>query len=347
MSTRDSAVSEAIERLAAGRDLAAAEAEAAFSEIMEGRASEVRKAALLMGLRAKGETSGEVAGGVRALRRAMVEIPYSERDRLVDTCGTGGGSVTTFNISTAAGFVVAGGGVPVAKHGNRSYSSRCGSADVLEALGVRIDLAPDEMAQVLERVGLSFLFAPTLHPAMRHLVGVRRGLGVPTIMNLLGPLTNPARVRRQVVGVSDPRLVPLVAGALADLGHTRALVVYGEPGLDELSPLGVSRCVRVEDGVTEEFDLDPAAELGWTDLELSELAGGEPDQNARRVRELLEGGGPRTARAAVSLNAAAGFYVAGRVETLVEGVELAESVLDEGKGWEVLEELREATAAVT
>ncbi len=342
MSSETPALSQAIKKLAAREDLTAVEAEEAFVEVMEGRASDIQKSALLMGLRAKGETPAEVAGGVRALRRAMIEVPVPDRDSAIDTCGTGGG-MTTFNISTAAAFVVAGGGVPVAKHGNRSFSSRCGSADVLEALGVNLALEPQRMGEILKEVGLSFLFAQSLHPAMRHLGPVRRELGTPTIMNLLGPITNPARVRRQVVGVADPSTLSLVAGALADLGHIRALVVHGEPGLDELSPLGVNEMVRVSDGTTEPATLDPVSELGWTGLDSSELAGGEPADNARVIEAVLRGRGARAARAAVSLNAAAGFYVAGVSETVVEGVERGEAILDEGKGLEKLEALREAT----
>src|SRR5688572_31420127 len=205
---------------------------------MTGDATPAQIAALLVGLRVKGETAAEIAGVAQALRAAMVPLEVPDASALVDTCGTGGGAVTTFNISTAAAFVAAGAGVRIAKHGNRSFSSRCGSADILEALGVHIELTPDGMADVLERAGIVFMFAPLLHPAMRHVAPVRRELGMPTIMNLLGPLTNPASARRQVVGVADPALMDLIAGALHQLGHLRALVVHGEPGLDELSPVG-------------------------------------------------------------------------------------------------------------
>jgi anthranilate phosphoribosyltransferase len=343
VSSNSDALATAILKLADRRDLRAAETEAAFRVVMEGRASPVEISALLMGLRVKGETPEEVAGGVRALRGAMVRVEVPDPDALVDTCGTGGGAVTTFNISTAAAFVLAGDGVPVAKHGNRSFSSRCGSADVLEALGVRITLTPEEMGAVLERAGLTFMFAPTLHPAMKHVAPIRRELAVPTVMNLLGPLTNPAGARRQVVGVSDPGLLPLVAGALSELGHLRGLVVHGAPGLDEMSPVGVTRGIRIEEGRLEEIAFDPARELGWSDLDVRELAGGEPPENARLIEAVLSGRGPRAARAAVALNAAGGFLVAGAVETLVEGVERAEAALDEGKGLAALERLREAT----
>ena len=203
-------------------------------------------AGVLVGLRAKGIRPSEVAGGVRALRKAMLPVASSDADRLVDTAGTGGGSVTTFNISTAAALVAAGAGVPVAKHGNRSFTSRCGSADVLEVLGVGIELTPERMAEVLAEAGIVFMFAPLLHPAMRHVGPVRRKLGITTIMNILGPLTNPAGARRQVIGVADPSLLDLIPGALQELGHIRALVVHGDPGMDELSPVGTTRVVELQ-----------------------------------------------------------------------------------------------------
>ncbi|MGD8697770.1 MAG: anthranilate phosphoribosyltransferase [Gemmatimonadales bacterium] len=343
----NSALSGAIRKLASRQDLSAEETEAAFTVVMEGHASDVQKSALLIGLRAKGETPHEVAGGVRALRKAMVAVRVPEPDAVVDTCGTGGGSVATFNISTAAAFALAGAGVPVAKHGNRSFSSRCGSADVLEALGIQLPLTPQRMERVFESVGLSFLFAPRLHPAMKHLGSVRKELAVATIMNILGPLTNPARARRQVVGVSDPGLLHLVAEALQELGHIRALVVHGEPGMDELSPLGPTHGVRVDSGGLEEFVFDPVKTLGWNHFDASDLAGGEPEDNARVIEQVLAGKGAPGARAAVVLNAAAGFYVAGSVETLQDGVDLAESALDERKGLEALERIREVTRSET
>jgi len=336
-------LSKAIRKLAERQDLSALETEAAFTVVMEGHASDVQKSALLMGLRAKGETPHEVAGGVRALRQAMIVVNVPDPDAVVDTCGTGGGSLTTFNISTAAAFVLAGAGVPVAKHGNRSFSSRCGSADVLEALGIQLPLTPQRMERVFEQVGLSFLFAPRLHPAMKHFAEVRRELAVATIMNILGPLTNPARARRQVVGVSNPKLLMLVAEALQELGHIRALVVHGEPGMDELSPVGPTQVVRVENGTLEGFVFDPARALGWKRLSASGLAGGDPQDNARIIESVLAGKGTRAARAAVVLNAAAGFYVADSTDTLEDGVGLAEAALDERKGLEALDRIREVT----
>jgi anthranilate phosphoribosyltransferase len=330
-------------RAATLRPLSAAEAERAFGEVMEGRATPVQMAALLVAIRVRGAVPDEVAGGVRALRRVMVAVPVDSTADLVDTCGTGGGALTTFNISTAAALVAAGAGVRVAKHGNRSFTSRCGSADVLEALGVRLDLAPEQEARVLEETGIVFMFAPLHHPAMRHVGPVRRELGMPTLMNVLGPLTNPAMARRQVVGVSDPGLLELIAGGLRELGHERALVVHGEPGMDELSPIGPTAVIELRDGELTRSTLDPRAELGWEPADVEGLGGSEPEENARTIERVLRGRAGGSARAAVALNAGAAVYVAGMAETLVEGVGKAEEALDGGAGWTALEALRAAT----
>jgi anthranilate phosphoribosyltransferase len=332
----------ALIRHAAARPLSAAEAEGAFAEVMEGRATPVQIAALLVAIRVRGAVASEVAGGVRALRRAMVAVP-ADAAGLVDTCGTGGGAITTFNISTAAALLAAGAGARVAKHGNRSFTSRCGSADVLEALGVRLELTPEQEARVLERTGIVFMFAPLHHPAMKHVGPIRRELGMPTIMNVLGPVTNPAGARRQVVGVSDPALLELIAGALAELGHDRALVVHGEPGLDELSPLGTSQVLEVADGAWTRRTFDPAAELGWGRLSADGLEGGDREENAAKVEGVLRGSLGGAARAAVVLNAGAALYCAGVAPSLVDGIHGAESALDAGLGWAKLEELREAS----
>ncbi len=329
-----------IRKLTDGDSLTAGEAEAALGEVMRGVASEAEIAGLLVALRTRGETGAEVAGGVRALRGAMVPLE-AEAERPVDTCGTGGGSLTTFNISTVSALVAAGAGQPVAKHGNRSYSSKCGSADVLEELGVAIEMEPEELAPVFEETGFAFMFAPTYHPAMRHVASVRSELAFATIFNILGPLTNPARVDRQVVGVADPDLMGLVADALLELGHERALVVHGAPGLDELSPLDATRAVAVEEGGTREAVVRPE-DFGWSDLDASELAGGRPEENAELARRLLRGGGPEAARAAVALNAGAALWVGGRADGLREGVDRARVAMERGEGWETVERLREA-----
>lgn len=336
-------LSDLLRKLADRRDLSADETETAFTEIMEGRASDAQKAALLVGLRVKGERPQELAGGVRALRRAMIPVPIESADSAVDTCGTGGGALTTFNISTAAAFVVAGAGVPVAKHGNRSFSSRCGSADVLEVLGVRIDLTPDAMAETFRRAGMTFLFAPALHPAMKHLAAVRRELAIPTIMNLLGPLANPAGVRRQVVGVADRALLEPVGEALLGLGHIRAIVAHGVPGIDELSPLGETGIVEVADGLLRRYRLDAPTTFRWADLRAADLAGGGPEHNAAIIEGVLAGKIRGAARFAVCLNAGAALYVSEKAESIEEGVARAEESLNAGAGLDVLATLRGVT----
>jgi len=330
-----------LEAVARGRSLTVEEAEAAFDRFMDGSASEAQMAGLLVGLRAKGLAPSEVAGGVRALRKAMVPVTAKTPERLVDTAGTGGGSVTTFNISTAAALVVAGAGVPVAKHGNRSFTSRCGSADVFEALGVKIDLAPERMAEVLDEAGIVFMFAPLLHPAMKHVGPVRRALGITTIMNILGPLTNPAGAKRQVVGVADPGLLGLVPDALRALGHVRALVVHGVIGVDEVSPAGVTRVSELADGEILEYEITPG-DVGLEDVRVEALAGGDPERNAAMIEAILSGEqGP--ARSAVVMNAAAALIAADAADSWERGARMAEASLDEGKAADALERLRRAT----
>jgi anthranilate phosphoribosyltransferase len=314
---------------------------AAFTVLMCGRATPGQTAALLMGLRVRGETSQEVAGAALALRRAMLPLEVDEVESLVDTCGTGGGQVGTLNISTAAAFLVAGAGVPVAKHGNRSFTSRCGSADVLEALGIDIGMTPDAAASMLSSVGLTFLFAPTYHPAMRHVGPVRKELGVTTIMNLLGPLVNPAGVRRQVIGVSEPARAPLVADALSLLGARHALVLHAAVGMDEISPAGLTSVWEVSGPNVREWELDPKR-FGLECDEMSSLAGGEPSENAERIEQLLSGTSHPAVRCAVLLNAAAALYVSGNGWSMDESVDRARFALESGAGARVLEYLRSA-----
>lgn len=330
--------------VAGGRHLDVDEAQQVFEAFMEGTASPIQMAGILAALQTRGVAPSEVAGGVRALRAAMVPVPAAHPEVLVDTAGTGGGTVTTFNISTAAGLVAAGAGVTMAKHGNRSFTSRSGSADVLEALGVRIDLTPERMGEILTEVGIVFMFAPLLHPAMRHVAPVRRGLGMPTIMNVLGPLTNPAGARRQVVGVADPALVDLIVQALATLGHSRALVVHGAPGMDEVSPSGATRVAELRDGQVVEREITPES-LGLERYALEGIAGGEPEDNARLIRRILAGEEAGAARAVVVLNAAAAIYVADRADTLAEGVERAQEAIDAGAALRTLDALIEASNA--
>jgi len=335
------ALAAAIRRLAHGESLTAEDAAAAFDVVMSGMATPPQVAALLMALRVKGEAPEEVAGAARALRAAMVRLDVDDPDALVDTCGTGGGTVQTFNISTAAALLAAGAGVRIAKHGNRSFTSLSGSADVLEALGVSIDVPPTTMAAALRDAGIVFMFAPLMHPAMRHVGPVRRELGIPTVMNIVGPLANPAMAGRQVVGVADARRVPLMAGALRELDTVHALVVHGAPGMDEISPLGVTTVVEIRDAAMHEWEIRPEA-FGFPAGHLEELAGGTPETNAAIIRDVLSGRGAPTAEAAVILNAAAALYVSQEVRDFAEGVERARGAIADGAGIEALDRLHRA-----
>jgi anthranilate phosphoribosyltransferase len=307
---------------------------------MNGEASPVQVSALLMGLRAKGETASEVAGVVEAMRSAMVHLQAADPATLVDTCGTGGGVVQTFNISTAAALLAAGAGLRVAKHGNRSFTSQCGSADVLEALGVNIEVPVETMMRALDGAGIVFMFAPLMHPAMRHVGPVRRELAIPTVMNIVGPLANPAMAARQVVGVADERRVPLLAGALLELGSIHSLVVHGT-GMDEISPLATTQVLEIRDGELREWSIDPA-KFGYKGLDAKDLAGGPPRANAETVLAVLGGRSNKAARGAVALNAGAALYVGGRASNMKQGVELAEDALASGAGLQALERLRDA-----
>jgi anthranilate phosphoribosyltransferase len=340
----DSPLRVALQQIALGRPLTRAASAAAFEVVMRGEASPAQAGALLMGLRVKGETAEEVAGAAEALRSAMVRVQTGSTDALVDTCGTGGGRVGTLNISTAAAFVVAGAGVLVAKHGNRSYTSRSGSADVLEALGIDIELGAEQAAGILRTVGFVFLFAPTYHPAMRHLGPVRKELGVPTIMNLLGPLVNPAGVQRQVIGVSDAARAPLLAQALAELGAEHALVLHAAVGMDEISPAGCTYVWEVRRGKVDSWELNPARYRLECD-DLNGLAGGEPSYNATMIEQLLKGKGSMAIRCAVLLNAAAALYVSGNGWSFEDSVERSRDALDRGAGAALLARLRAAAPA--
>jgi anthranilate phosphoribosyltransferase len=333
----------AIAALANRQSLSEEQTAEVFGAVMRGDASPAQIAALLVGLRVKGETAEEIAGAARALRTAMVRVE-AHGAHLVDTCGTGGGTVSTFNISTAAAFVAAGAGAVVAKHGNRSFTSKCGSADVLEALGVRISLDAADASRVLEEACLTFLFAPHFHPAMKHAAPVRAELAMPSVMNLLGPLANPAGVRRQVVGVADADRAPLMAGALARLGAEHALVVHGRVGMDEVAPQGITDVWEVKGGAVTAWELD-AAHYGLAIADLDELSGGEPAANAARIERLLEDGtADRAGFAALLLNAGAAIYVAGLAPSYGDGVARARGILEAGAGREALERLRRAAS---
>ncbi len=311
---------------------------------MRGNARPSQVGALLMALRVKGETPDEIAGAARALRTVMVQLPTDDPDGLVDTCGTGGGKVATFNISTAAALVAAGAGVRIAKHGNRSFTTRSGSADVLEALGVNIEQSVDAMRRTLDSAGIVFMFAPRMHPAMKHVGQVRSELAIGTLMNMVGPLANPASAGRQVVGVSEPARLPLLAGALAALGSRHALVVYGEPGMDEISPLGCTDVREVRDGrLATAWQLDPDEHGAATSPNAPGLAGGSPQENAHSIVEIVSGRRQGVQRSAVQLNAAAAIYVSGRVATFGDAMRVADLALRDGVGLAALERLRESS----
>lgn len=333
-----------LKRVAAGEVLSADDAAAAFGAVMSGESSPVQMAALLMGLRVRGEHASELAGAARALREAMTRLETPDPTSLVDTCGTGGGAVGTFNISTAAALLAAGAGARIAKHGNRSFTSKSGSADVLEALGVPIDVPVGRMREVLDAAGIVFMFAPTMHPAMRHVGPVRRELGLQTVMNLIGPLANPASAGRQVIGVADPDRLELIAGALAALGTTHAMVVHGEPGMDEISPLGPTMVIELKGHESTRWTIEPEA-LGVRGVSATDLVGGEPAQNATVVERVLQGTGPAGAEAAVVLNAGAALYVGGLELTMVAAVDRARAALKAGRGHDTLTRLRSASSS--
>lgn len=327
----------AINKVMDGQSLADEEAEEVMSQIMRGEATPAQIGSYLTALRMKGETVAEISGSVRAMRRSAVPVqPRTGPAALVDTCGTGGDGAGTFNISTTAAFVVAGAGQKVAKHGNRSVSSKSGSADVLAALGANLDLTPEQVAQAIDEVGLGFLFAPKLHPAMKHAIGPRRELGVRTIFNILGPLTNPAGAMAQVIGVYDGQLTEPLAHVLKRLGSRGAFVVHGYGGLDELTTAGPNRVSRLEQGEVVTEKLDPA-ELGFARADPAELLGGAAEENARITHDLLAGREKGARRDVVVLNAAAALAAAGKAADLAEGVRLAAQSIDSGAALSVLE----------
>lgn len=332
---------EILKRLLAGELLTAGEATALMDEAMTGRMGQASLGAALAAWQLRGATATEIAGAARAMRTHMVPVVSSRSERAVDTCGTGGDGSGSFNISTAAALVTAACGVPVAKHGNRAASSLCGSADVLQALGVQLELEPEIQGRLLDEVGLAFLFAPRHHPAMRHAVPVRKELGVRTIFNLLGPLTNPAGVKHQLLGVYEPRLCPLLAGALNELGASRAWVVHGHGGLDEVALTGPTQITELADGRLRNHVLSPE-DLGLERCGVKELAGGDAAENAELLRKIFDGeAGPRTD--AVLLNAGCALLVAGGADHPKEGVARARAAVNDGRARRLLAEFVAAT----
>ena len=332
---------EAIEQLLQGTPLSRQQARTVMDQVMAGEATSVQIAGLLIALRATGETVEEMTGFVESMRAHATPLDLPPGS--IDTCGTGGDRAGTFNISTAAALVAAGAGIPVAKHGNRAASSRCGSADVLEALGVDITLDAAGVRRCIDVAGMGFCFAPTFHPAMRHAGPARRELGVRTVFNVLGPLANPGRVRRQALGVGAAALAPLMIRVLGDLGHERALVFYGEDGLDELTTTGPSRVFQLRNGTVEDFELDPR-DLGLPRARADALKGGAPPENAALLIQILKGEtGPR--RDVVLLNAAAAVLAAGRADDWPQAIEVARESLDSGRARQVLDRLVEISNA--
>ena len=335
-------IQEALARILDGNDLGRDDAREVMDEIMRGEATPAQIGGFLVALRLKGETADEITGCAEAMRDHVLAV-QPKRDDLVDTAGTGGDGAGTFNISTAAALVAAAAGAGVAKHGNRAVSSSSGSADVLESLGFDLELPPERITRSIDQLGFGFLFAPTHHPAMRHAAPVRRELAARTVFNVLGPLTNPAGARAQVVGVYAPELVPTIARVLAHLGARRAFVVHGAGGIDELSPAGPNLVCEVVGGKVREREIDPV-ELGVPRCDPAELKGGSPDVNAARIRAVFEGanGG---ARDAVLLNAAGAIAASGHAKDLREGLGLAREAVDSGAAARRLEELIAFTRA--
>lgn len=339
-------ISEAIRQVMAGQDLSFEQAHGVMGKIMTGLCTDAQIGAYLVALHMKGESPPEIAGSALAMREAVVPIPTEQPvDLVVDTCGTGGDARGTFNISTAAAFVAAGAGVVVAKHGNRSVSSRCGSADVLKELGVNIEADPELVGRCLNEVGIGFLFAPKLHPAMKYAIGPRREIGVRSVFNILGPLTNPAGAKRQVLGVFSGHLVPVIAETLRQLGSYHVMVVHGSDGLDELTTTASSEVAELRNGQIERWQVKPL-DYGLQEAKAEHLAGGDPPECAQIVRNIFKGEeGPR--RDITVLNAAAAIYVGGKADSFSDAIEAARQSIDEGKAMEKLESLKRVSQQTT
>jgi anthranilate phosphoribosyltransferase len=334
---------EAVIALASPRDLTREEAASVMRGIMTGEATPAQVGSILTALSMKGVQSGELAGFAGAMREFAVPFPHGLAGPLVDTCGTGGDESGTFNVSTAAAFVAAGAGLPVVKHGNRSVTSRCGSADVLTALGARLEISPERMAGVLRSTGIAFLFAPLYHPAMKRVAGIRQELGIRTVFNLLGPLTNPAGARIQLLGVYRPDVITTMAGVLRLLGAGRAMVVHGG-GLDEITTAGPTRVAELEAGIVREYTIEPG-DFGIPVSDIADLRGGDAPENARILREVLSGE-HGAARDAVLLNAGAAIYLGGPAKSMGGGISLAEESIDSGAALRKLEAFIGETAGV-
>jgi anthranilate phosphoribosyltransferase len=343
-------IKEMIQKIVKRQDLSEEEMVQVMNEIMEGRATDAQIGAFITALRMKGETIDEITGAAKVMRAKATPIRVSngivdidrdeiniDRETIVDTCGTGGDGTNTFNVSTTTAFVVAGGGLKVAKHGNRSVSSQCGSADVLEALGVNLDVGPDVVEACVNEIGIGFLYAPKLHGAMKYAIGPRREIGIRSIFNVLGPLTNPARANVQILGVYEPALTNALAQVLGRLGSTRALVVHGEGSLDEISVTGPTRVSELRDGTVRDYRIEPE-DFGIKRATLADIKGGDAKKNAAIVTDVL-GGQPGAKRDMVLMNAGAAFYAASKVPDIQAGIRTAAEVIDSGKAIRKLEQL--------
>ena len=339
-------LNEILEQLLGGENLSADQAETVMDHLMSGELDEAQIGAFLTALRSCGETAREIAGFARVMRNHAKSFDLSDSYRpLVDTCGTGGDSVETINISTLSALVAAGGGANVAKHGNRSVSSRCGSADLLEQLGVQLELTPDQVKESIRETGIGFMYAPSFHASMKHAIGPRKSIGIRTVFNLLGPLTNPAAADRQLVGVFAPEWVRPVADALSSLGVERALVVHGTEGMDEISPSTRTVYAEVEGEAVREGDFTPT-DFGVDPIDLADIEGGGPEENERITRQLLGGAGPEAVETTIAINAGAVIYLSGEAPDLLSGVEAARDSIQSGDAQRSLDQLVEFTQSV-
>ncbi len=329
-----------IKKITERENLTTDEMEYLFNEIMEGKLTDAQIGAVLIGLKMKGETVNEIVSAAKVMRDKAVKVNIEDKSNLVDTCGTGGDKVDTFNVSTITAFVVAGAGVKVAKHGNRSVSSKCGSADIMEALGVKIDLSPEKVKEAIEKIGLGFLFAPIFHPAMKNVIKQRRELGVRTIFNILGPLSNPTGAYYQLVGVYDEKLVKPIAEVLSNLGLKKGYVVYGKEGLDEVSITSPTVVAEIDNGNIEIYTVRPE-DFGLKSASLDEIKGGDIDYNLKIALDILQGKDKTAKTDFVALNSAFALKSVGKVGSIKEGVELAKDTIFSGKAFEILERLRE------
>ncbi len=330
-----------IAKLVEKKDLSGEEAKQVMADIMSGRCTPSQIGSFLTALRLKGETVEEIAAFAYVMRDKAIKIPVTGSENLIDTCGTGGDAKGTFNISTITAFVAAAAGAKVAKHGNRAASSKCGSADVLEQLGVNLDITPEKAGECIEKIGIGFLFAPKLHAAMKHAIGPRKEIGIRTVFNILGPLTNPAGAAHQLLGVYDSSLTETMASVLRALGCKRALVVHGDDGLDEITTTARTKVSELKDGNVSSYYIDPA-DMGMESAAIEDLEGGTPEDNAKIALSILKGEKGHK-RDIVIINSAAALYVAGIADTIKEGIEKASAIIDSGKALEKLNQLKKMT----